>query len=292
MKLRNRSVIAVLTMALAFAATQDASAQLDLLPFKKSKAKAQTLQLQQNSGPWLISCYSFSGENGLQQAQRLANELRQDYKLKAYTYTHRFDINQKVQQNAVVTKEYVLDQDGKEVIGADGRPMLVDKKLTSASGSVIVETAVLVGDFTSVEDEKAQALLAQIKRFAPKSLEGADLSALAGADDLAGGQLRRYREGVNRKHETQGNTLRNAFMLPNPASRPSAAEQKSTPAKSNRRWTISNGISETKKASKANWLNVLTKRTCLPRRFAPKASKLMNFMIAKRATFASAALTG
>lgn len=216
MKQQNHSLIAVMMMALALAATQDAFAQLDLLPFKKSKATAQTLELQPGSGPWLIMCYSFSGESGLQQAQRLASELRQNYKLKAYTYTHRFDISEKVQQNAVATKKYVRDANGEEVIGADGKPMLVDTNLTSASDSVIVETAVLVGDFASVEDQQAQALLAQIKRLAPKSLAGGDPSALAGADDLAGGKLRSYREAVNRKHAAQGNTLRNSFMLPNP----------------------------------------------------------------------------
>ena len=190
------TVIALLGTSLL--GTQSAVAQQDLIPFKRAATRAESFELSEKNGPWLIKCYSFSGEGGQQQAQRLANELRQSYKLKAYTYTHRFDISDKIQANTVATKKYVRDHNGKEVIGRDGKPMLVDKKLKPASDSNIVETAVLVGDYGSVEDENAQHMLAQIKRITPKSLRGGTLGS------------------VNQAHSTQGNMLRNAFMLPNP----------------------------------------------------------------------------
>ncbi len=145
-----------------------------------------------------------------------ASELRQTWRLKAFTYTHRFDLTEKIRGTAVANKKYVLDANGNEIIGRDGRPVLVDKNLTTASKSKIVETAVLVGNFASVEDERAQQLLAQIKKLAPKSLAGADPDALANDEDLAGGKLRFVRESVNRKRGMDGNSLRNAFMLPNP----------------------------------------------------------------------------
>ena len=216
MKVRTGLVIAMTLLSIALATSQDAAAQLDLIPFKRSATTAESLELTEQSGPWLVMCYSFAGQDGLQQAQRLAAELRQSYKLKAYTYTHRFDISGKIQDSTVATKRYVLDQNGKEVIGRDGKPVLVQDKLKTASDSTIIETAVLLGDFPSVEDEKAQQMLSQIKRLAPKSLLGTDANALSQDNDLAGGQLRLYREFVNHKHNSEGNTLRNAFMLPNP----------------------------------------------------------------------------
>ena len=94
--------------------------------------------------------------------------------------------------------------------------MLLEKKL-APTNSKIVETAVLVGSFPSVDDERAQKLLKAIKSFAPKTLAGADPDSLADDDSLAGGKLRFYREGVGRaRGQEQGSTLRNAFLLPNP----------------------------------------------------------------------------
>lgn len=215
MKLRNCSIIAMLLMAFIFTSTQEATAQFKL-PFRQSQNSAKSLELTENDGPWLIMCYSFSGEDGLQQAQRLASELRQTWRLPAFTYTHRFDVTEKIRGTAVATKKYMLDRNGKEIIGRDGKPLLVDDNLTTASDSRINETAVLVGNFSSVDEERAQKMLAQIKRLAPKSLAGADPDALANDKDLAGGKLRFVRESVNRKRGMDGNSLRNAFMLPNP----------------------------------------------------------------------------
>jgi len=220
MKLRNCSIIAVVLVAFAFASTQSATAQRPRLPFTKSKTDAKSLELTDNVGPWLIMCYSFSGDDGLQQAQRLASELRQ-YKLEAFTYTHRFDLTDKIRDNMLHSKEYVRDAVGKEVMGADGKPILIDPRYVPASDSSISETAVLVGSFYSADDERAQKVLAQIKRFAPKSLAGGDPDALADDKNLAGGKLRFYRSSVNQTLAQNGgaveiNSLRNAFLLPNP----------------------------------------------------------------------------
>ena len=42
-------------------------------------ATSQSLELTQTAGPWLIMCASFNGEQGLQQAIQLSNELRNDH---------------------------------------------------------------------------------------------------------------------------------------------------------------------------------------------------------------------
>lgn len=216
MKVRNCSIAAVVMMAIALASMQTAEAQRPRLPFTRSAITAESLALTEKMGPWLIMCYSFSGDDGVQQAQRLAAELRQSYKLDAYTYTHRFDLTEKIQNNALIGKEYVRGPDGRVALGADGQPVMVEEKLVTANGSVITETAVLVGSFSAVDDERAQKVMAQIKRIAPKSLAGGDPDALANDDDLAGGRLRFYEEAVNRAHGRKGQALSSAFLLPNP----------------------------------------------------------------------------
>lgn len=216
MKVRNCLVVAVVMLAIALASMQDAVAQLPGLPFKKSKNSAVSFELTEQVGPWLIMCYSFSGDDGPQQARRLAAELR-EHKLEAFTYTHRFDLEPKIQGMQLPAASYVRDAAGNVVMGDDGRPLLLKKKL-APKDSNIIETAVLVGSFGSVDDERAQKMLAAIKGFAPKSLMGGDPDALADDDSLAGGKLRFYREGVNRARmgEEAQSTMRNAFLLPNP----------------------------------------------------------------------------
>jgi hypothetical protein len=216
MKVPNYSIIAVVIMAIAFASLQQAQAQLERLPFKRSTNSVNTLKLTESVGPWLIMCYSFSGDDGAQQAQRLAAELRNSYKLDAYTYTHRFDLTEKIRNNALIGTEYVRLPNGDVALGADGKPMLRDENLVPASNANIAETAVVVGSFSSVEDERAQKVLEKIKKLAPKTLAGGDPDALANDDSLAGGTLEFYRKSVNRSRGRQGNALSNAFLLPNP----------------------------------------------------------------------------
>ena len=209
MKVRNCPVVAIVMLAIAFASIQDAKAQVPGL-FRQARNSAKSMELTDTAGPWLIMCYSFSGDSGPQQAARLASELREDHKLEAYTYTHRFDLASRIAGKQLPIKRYVRDANGKEVIGADGLPVLLEKTL-APKDSQIIETAVLVGSFGSVEDERAQRMLTEIKRFAPKSLAGSDPDALANDDTL-----RFYQESVNRAKGLQGNSLCNAFLLPNP----------------------------------------------------------------------------
>lgn len=215
MMVRNCSVVVVVTMAIAFASLQDAVAQLELPGlFRKTQNTAKSMELPDTAGPWLIMCYSFSGDAGPQQAARLAAELR-GHKLEAYTYTHRFDLAPKIAGKQLPIQRYVRDSNGDVVMGADGKPILQQKKLAPAN-SKIVETAVLIGSFNSVDEERAQKMLTAVKSFAPKTLAGGDPDALANDDSLAGGTLRFYKEGVNRSKGRQGHVLSNAFLLPNP----------------------------------------------------------------------------
>ena len=215
MKVRNCPIVVVVLLAIAFMSIQDAVAQVEMSGlFRQAKHSAKSMELPETAGPWLIMCYSFSGDDGPQQATRLASELR-EHKLEAYTYTHRFDLTPKIAGKQLPIARYVRDSNGDEVIGADGKPILQQRTL-APKDSNIIETAVLIGSFSSVDDERAQKMLTAIKGFAPKTLAGGDPDALADDDSLAGGTLRFYQESVNRSKGLQGNALSSAFLLPNP----------------------------------------------------------------------------
>ena len=76
--------------------SQSASAQRFKLPLGSKKSEGQSgesRELTKKAGPWLIMCASFVGEDGKQQAQRLAAELSDQHRLKTYVYVHEFDLN-------------------------------------------------------------------------------------------------------------------------------------------------------------------------------------------------------
>lgn len=213
MKVRNSFIIAMALFVLAFAFVDQASAQRNILGkvFGKKKQTIASLELTENVGPWVIMCYSFSGEDGAQQAKRLAEELRSNYRLNAYTYTHRTDLTQKIRQHALVGKKLVRDEAGEVLLGADGKPVMVDENLVAASNMNKVETAVVVGSYSSLDDEHAQRQLREIKSIAPKSLAGGRDSVRSQTNRLNGG--RAFSQDSLFASST---SLRQAFLMPNP----------------------------------------------------------------------------
>lgn len=189
---------------------------------KPATEQAQSLNLTTKSGPWLIMCTSFVGEDGNQQARRLANELRQEHGMNAYVYSHQFNFEQEVAGKGVA---------GWAVPTAGGQHNLRQAKMTTAKNSNFKETAVLVGDFASVDDSRAQKTLANIKKLLPESIvnfvgkDGEAESPLSG-DRLrqssnaffqsGGGQS--YRNAIMRrkKNGANGSPLGAAFLLTNP----------------------------------------------------------------------------
>ena len=91
-------------------------------------------------------------------AENLVQELRTKYHLNAYTYRHRFDFSQNVQGI------------GWEVVDVEGRKDIIPKQMKHAKSNHFEEIAVLVGDFPTVEDSRAQKTLKQIKMLQPNSL--------------------------------------------------------------------------------------------------------------------------
>ena len=180
------------------------------LPFGRTRAlETSHLELADNDGPWLVMCTSFSGEDGLQQARRLAMELRTEHRLKAYIYTKTFDFRQ--QLSVGEGWEVVKTEDQQETI----RPIQM-KPLRNAKFD---EVAVLVGDFSSVDDERAQKTLEKIKMLQPQTM----LSEVStGFDSPSDSDLQSLRNLKGIGFMSRNPELNNmgpmhaAFLLPNP----------------------------------------------------------------------------
>jgi hypothetical protein len=157
-----RLVAAILGLAIVISLSHltPASAQIPL-PFGRSSEKKVKLNLHPDAGPWLVMCASFDGDDGKQQAVRLANELRKSHGLKSYVYREDFDYSREISDRG---RGYQRPTDG-------GTENLRKRQMRLANLSNKTEYAVLVGDFDSVESQKAQQTLAKVKNLKPESLE-------------------------------------------------------------------------------------------------------------------------
>jgi hypothetical protein len=151
--------------------------------------------LAQKNGPWLIMAASFTGDQGEQEARRLVMELRSKFNLPAYYYGMTFKI-------------------GDEQIGRGvdqyGSPI----KRRYQRGNQVLEHAVLVGEFPTIDDPDAQSLLERVKTLEPECLKveaGAPTSqSLISVRQLQRSIKERLGQKVNR------GPMSHAFMTRNP----------------------------------------------------------------------------
>ncbi|MDO4573880.1 MAG: hypothetical protein Q4D98_01550 [Planctomycetia bacterium] len=152
-----------------------------------------TYQLTAKDGPWLVMATVFADENpqvACDKAVKLAEELRRDYRMKAYVY------EKDSQEGTVVESDrlhWVIDKDN-----PDAKPQ-VSNKYRYLNPSVQSEFTVLVGDFQSLEDSRATRTLEKIRRIYPKCLRN------GGANHPLLGQSAPNRSPLTR-----------AFVTPNP----------------------------------------------------------------------------
>jgi hypothetical protein len=124
----------------------------ELFTFKRVEADPNSsYPVARENGPWMIMACTFSGERAEEQAHELVLELRNRYKLEAYTYNKRFDLG--------------------EVYGPGVNRYGERKRMQYQRGSEFEEVAVLVGDYPSVDDPQAQATLHKLKYYRPQCLE-------------------------------------------------------------------------------------------------------------------------
>ncbi len=176
----------------------------------------KTYVLTEENGPWMIMACSFSGEGAEKQAQDLVYELRTRYKMPAYIHKVRFDLG---------------DASG---LGLDryGSPV----KMRYRKGSEVKEVAVLVGDYTAVDDEEAQKVLKKLKYTMPKCLDvketTRDLSIIGRAKDHPkhyGQCKQRKRTHGPRFHNHQSAFAKRLFCSPRIRSSGDRNEQECAP---------------------------------------------------------------
>lgn len=174
-------------------------------------------ELTESSGPWLIMCASFDGRDGQQDAQRLADELRTQYKLKTYVYHRTVDL-----QESVIDKGLGFSEPTN-----GGRENVPQRAMRLYNGEEVrQEYAVLVGDYAAIDSAKAQRTLAGLKELKPQSLnhhkEGIEDSSLSGSrmraqsDAMFGAKRSSDWTAMNNQALASDRPLRFAFLLANP----------------------------------------------------------------------------
>jgi hypothetical protein len=192
--MRSRMTLPVVGFViLAIAAAQPATAQLwkKLVPVSHvAEAPQRDLTLMQQSGPWLIVAEAFSGDGAEQRARQLAEELRSQG-LDAYIHDRTFDFAEK--------------NPGR---GLDAYGAPIRKRYQHESDH---QWAVLVGDFTSVDDPDAQSTLERIKSMPSKVLGVTE-------DETGYGQMRQYAAQAMDKlgRRKERGPMANAFLTRNP----------------------------------------------------------------------------
>ncbi len=172
-----------------------------LLSLRQVEADPQAnYRLTEENGPWVIVACTFSGEGAEDQARELVYELRKRYRLPAYVHEMQFDLS---------------DAKGRG-IDRRGAPLRMRYQLAKTLDvDALEEVAVLVGDFTGVDDPEAQDALRKLKYSRPKCLElkdGRPTNQSLAAWRLAQKQLQHV---IGSKKKEKG-PMGHAFVTANP----------------------------------------------------------------------------
>jgi hypothetical protein len=126
-----------------------------LVPFKKVDADPKAdYDLEEKNGPWMIMAASFAGATAEQQSRDLVLELRQRFRLEAYTFRHTFD--------------FTKPTEGLGFSRYGGK-----RQMRYANGHKFEEIAVIVGNFGSFEDPQLEKTLDLLKHAKPDTLDPA-----------------------------------------------------------------------------------------------------------------------
>ncbi len=186
------------------ASTAVAAPWSDLISLKHIDTDpAKPYKLAEDNGPWMVMACSFSGKGADKQAHELVLELRKRYKLPAYAYLGHFDPGK--------AEMLGFDRYGKKPKGAYYKYR--DSK--NADHPDLVEVAVLVGNYRTADDAKAQSTLHTLKYAKPKCLEVTDGKATH--QTLTGWRLAQQQvyEMIGSAKKQLG-PMRHAFIVPNP----------------------------------------------------------------------------
>jgi hypothetical protein len=196
LRTRVSSIALAFAVALASAAVTSAAPPWETMaPFKRIEADPNsTYPVAETNGPWMIIATTFRGEKAEQQAKELVYELRRKFKMPAYTYKQHYD--------------FTGLERGKG-FNRFGGP----KMMKYQSGDVFDEVAVLVGDYDTIDDPRAERTLQKIKCLQPECLRGQQ----AEATDKAGSGLRNFYQNVtSSKQNRKKGPMGQAFVATNP----------------------------------------------------------------------------
>jgi hypothetical protein len=151
------------------------------------------------NGPWFVLCSTFVGEAAEAQAKQLVLELRREFKLPAYVHEMQWDFSGKVTGRG-------LDK--------YGRP----KQMEYASGEKREELAVLVGDFSAIDDPEAKKTLEKIRYLRPQCLDPEYIAKTGqkNARAFAGWRATAVKFFSNDENAKQRGPMGKAFMVNNP----------------------------------------------------------------------------
>ena len=132
----------------------------NLLAFSHVEADpAKPYTLKEEHGPWIIMACSFNGENAQKQAHDLALELRKRYRLEAFVYLHKFDLDD---PNGNVDPRFASRH--------RRQYHMVSENPKAYGDGAIKEIAVVVGSFPAIDDPNAQRALQKLKVADPECL--------------------------------------------------------------------------------------------------------------------------
>ena len=147
-----------------FLFTWPLTSQVDAQNFRQVDAQ-ESFVLTESSGPWLIMCASFVGEEAELQATQLAQELRETFRrdpeVDAFIYRQSFDFSDSIEG---------LGYDESEGTRVGEVTVAKPKRMKANNAESFEEIAVLVGAFPTVDDARAQNTLQHIKYMMPQSL--------------------------------------------------------------------------------------------------------------------------
>ena len=159
----------------------------------------QMYPISENNGPWMIMAATFSGPKAEDQARRLIHELRKEFKVPAYSYQKKFDFTKSVEGRG-------LTPDGEA------------PKMRYNRDEDYTEIAVVVGDYSSVDDPEAQKVLKRLKFATPKAFETQD--AAESHETLAAVRTiqKQLTEAMLAKEKSgqKPGPMHNAFIITNP----------------------------------------------------------------------------
>jgi len=168
-----------------------------LIPFKRHvEANAnKDYWLTEDQGPWMILATSFAGPGAMQQARDLVFELRDRFGLPAFMHRKQFDYTHPVYGLGV-------DRYGRR------------KRMRYANATKFDEIAVVVGNYASYEDPRAQADLEEIKRVQPDCLDLAKKKGKTTQRYIGLREIQRLVHLDPKKHDL--GPMRRAFIGRNP----------------------------------------------------------------------------